>query len=119
MKTPIRVSFLFAILLQVACGGDELSVRGDVTANANGADHVFSFPETINLATSGSADVFAGYCNFDGDNLYAGIVRPGNGQEGLTDFQLFFGPESTGVEILVDGAVYTGGEYSALALMPT
>ncbi|MFK7999450.1 MAG: hypothetical protein AB8H86_07630 [Polyangiales bacterium] len=110
MKTPIRLSFLFAILLQVACGGDELSVRGDVTANANGADHVFSFPETTNLATSGGGDVFAGYCNFDGESLNAGITRPGSGQEGLTDFFLFVTPEATGVQVSVDGAVYMNGE---------
>ena len=110
MSTSLRCIALLGLLLSVACGTDELSVRGELSASVDGASHVFDFPATINLAADGfEQDVFAGHCEFQGSNVSVGIVRPGPGESGFSRFSLQTTDAGVSVEVFVDGVRYEGG----------
>ncbi|MFT5354554.1 MAG: hypothetical protein ACI9KE_001760 [Polyangiales bacterium] len=106
---PFRLSFLALMLLQVACGSDELSVRGEVLVGANGADHVFSFPNITNLTpASYDQEVFSGSCGYFGDSVVASIIRPGRGGDGLSQFNVETNADGAEISVSVDGMSYEG-----------
>lgn len=106
---PLRLAFLSLLLLQVACGSDELSVRGELTVNANSAEHSFSFPSITNLTpASYDQDVFSGSCGYFEDDIIASIIRPGRGGEGLAQFNIETNADGALVNVAVDEMRYEG-----------
>lgn len=106
---PHRLALLSLLLLQVACGSDELSVRGELTVNANSADHFFSFPDITNLTpASYDQDVFSGSCGYFEDDIIASIIRPGRGGEGLAQFNIETNTNGAEVSVTVDEMRYEG-----------